>query len=518
MRYHLNFLYKMKTCLYIVLTGLIGGCGVNKSSFSPNKKYSLQQVEKDYSVYETVLEEHHPGLYWYTPKDSMDYFFSWGRNQLKDSMTEPEFRKVLSYVTAKLNCGHTTVRSSRKWAKYSDTVRLGRMFPLSMKVWDNAMVVTANLSRRDSVLKRGTVITGINGRTTRQIVDTLFQYISTDGYNQTHKYQTLSNRGFFGSLYTLLFGLSDKYIINYKDSAGLVKTVTVPVFDPVADTVGRRGTRIFTRPVQPSKQELKEQQLNSIRLLKMDTVNHSAMMDLASFGKGYGLKKFFRNSFKALSEKKIGHLIIDVRSNGGGSVTNSTFLTRYLAASSFKIADSLYAIKKGGLYQHYIQNHFWNNLFISILTRKKKDGQYHFGYFERHYFSPKRKNHYDGKVYIITGGNSFSATTLFTSALIKQENIIVVGEETGGGAYGNTAWLIPDVTLPETGVRFRLPLFRLVIDKNIPKIGKGVQPEVLSLPTVEAIRKNADFKVEKVMELINKEKSEKIKDNNSIKN
>jgi len=81
-------------------------------------------------------------------------------------------------------------------------------------------------------------------------------------------------------------------------------------------------------------------------------------------------------------------------------------------------------------------------------------------------------------------------------------------EETGGGAYGNSAWLIPDVTLPETGLRFRLPLFRLVIDKNIPKNGKGVQPEVLSLPTVEAIRRNTDFKVEKVMEMIKKDKSE----------
>ena len=69
-------------------------------------------------------------------------------------------------------------------------------------------------------------------------------------------------------------------------------------------------------------------------------------------------------------------------------------------------------------------------------------------------------------MYILTGGNSFSATTLFVSAVIKQDNVTVVGEETGGGAYGNSAWLIPDVTLPETGVRFRLPLFRLVIDKN----------------------------------------------------
>jgi C-terminal processing protease CtpA/Prc len=142
-----------------------------------------------------------------------------------------------------------------------------------------------------------------------------------------------------------------------------------------------------------------------------------------------------------------------------------------------------------------------------FFTRKRKDGRYHFGYFERHYFKPKKQDHYDGKVYIVTGGNSFSATTLFTSAVIKQENVTVVGEETGGGAYGNTAWLIPDAKLPETGVRFRLPLFRLVIDKNIPKNGRGVQPEVPALPTIEAIRRNTDFKVEKVMKLIEEDKS-----------
>ena len=82
----------------------------------------------------------------------------------------------------------------------------------------------------------------------------------------------------------------------------------------------------------------------------------------------------------------------------------------------------------------------------------------------------------------------------------------MVGEETGGGAYGNSAWLIPDVTLPETKVRFRLPLFRLVIDKNYPKTGKGVQPEVEAKPTIDAIKRGADYKIEKVMELIKEDK------------
>ena len=76
-----------------------------------------------------------------------------------------------------------------------------------------------------------------------------------------------------------------------------------------------------------------------------------------------------------------------------------------------------------------------------------------------------------------------------------------MGEETGGGAYGNTAWLIPDITLPNTKVRFRLPLFRLVIDKNAQK-GRGVMPEVEVDPTVNAIRKNQDYKMDKVLEMI----------------
>lgn len=500
----------MKTSiLLIVIVLLLSRCSVSKSSFSPAKKYSLQQVQKDYAVYQTILEEHHPSLYWYTSKDSMDYYFNWGQEHLKEAMTEPEFRKVLTYVTAKINCGHTTVRPSKAWAKYSDTVRLGKLFPLSMKVWEDAMVVTGNLNRRDSILKRGAAITKINGRTKEAIVDTLFEYISTDGYNRTHKYQTLSNRGFFGSLYTSLFGLSEKYNVEYKDSTGQEKKITIPVYNPATDTANRIGTRAFrsTTP-QPSKKERRRQQVNTIRLLKIDSANHTAMMDLSSFGKGYGLKKFFHNSFRALQQNNIGHLIIDVRGNGGGSVTSSTLLSRYLVSQKFKVSDSLYAIKKGSHYEQYIQNHFWNKLFITLFTKKKKDGNYHFGYFERHYFNPKKGNHYGGNVYILTGGNSFSATTLFVGSVIKQDNVIVVGEETGGGAYGNSAWLIPDATLPETGVRFRLPLFRLVIDKTILKNGRGVQPEIESFPTNKDVKRGADYKLEKAMELIKKDKGQ----------
>ncbi len=492
----------------IVLAGCLSSCSVSRAPFSPAKKYAPEKIREDFDIYQKVLERHHPSLYWYTDKESMNHYFAEARKQLKDSMTEPEFRKILNFVTSKIDCGHTTIRPSKGWNKYLDTVRVGKLFPLSVKVWDSALVVTLNLNRRDSVLKRGTVIERINGHYWKQIVDTMFEYVSTDGYNTTNKYQTLSNRGFFGTLYTSLYGISDRYTIEYRNLNGEIRSVSVPVYNASLDTMNRVPGPTRNEP-RPGKKERKSQQLNFIRLLKIDTVNRTAMMDLATFGRGYGLRKFFKNSFHALNENHIGHLIIDVRSNGGGSVSNSTNITRYISDHKFKVTDTLFAKSRGSRYGKYIADNFWNNLFMTFFTRRKKDGNYHFGYFERHYFKPRVKDHFDGKVYILTGGNSFSATALFASALVRQDNVTTVGEETGGGAYGNSAWLIPDVTLPNTGVRFRLPLFRLVIDKDLPKTGKGIQPEAPALPNVEAIRRNIDYKVEKAMELIRQDKEKK---------
>ena len=501
---------KIRLLFFFTLT-IIFGCGVNRSSFSPDKKYTLQQVEKDYTIYETLLKQTHPGLYWYTSKDSMDEYLRQGERELKDSMTEPQFRKLLTYITAKINCGHTSVRASRRYSIYADTVR-NKIFPLSLKLWSgnspvsDTAVVTASLIRNDTVFKRGTIIKKINGKPINKIIDTLFDYISTDGYNRTHKLQTLSNRGYFGALYTSLFGLSEKYALEFVDSTGQTRSAMLPVYNPGTDTFNRRSIRPITGIPQPSRKERKLQQVAVVRQLRIDSVNHTAFMELNSFGRGYHLKHFFRRSFRLLKKNNIRHFIIDVRSNGGGSVTNSTFISRFLSDHRFKIADSLYAITRKSKYGHYIENNFWNRLFMTFLTKRGPDGNYHFGYFERHYFKPKEHHHFNGKVYVLTGGNSFSATTLFVSSIIKQQNVTVVGEETGGGAYGNTAWLIPDVILPETGIRFRLPLFRLVVDKNIPKNGRGVQPEVEVKPTVDAIRRGADFKLDKAMELIKKDK------------
>ncbi|HLF47104.1 MAG TPA: S41 family peptidase [Chitinophagaceae bacterium] len=482
-------------------------CSVPRSSYSPLKKYSPEQLHKDYTFFRGVLEESHPGLYWYSSKEEMDRYFDWGENQLRDSLTEPRFRNVLSYVAAKINCGHTVVQGSKAFSRFRDT-GITKVFPLSLKLWSDSSssdvvfaAVAANLIRNDSLLKRGVEVKKINGWSIPVLTDTLCQYISSDGYNLTHKYQTLSNRGGFGSAYTSIFGVKENYFIDYTDSCGEERSVVIPAYNPRADSLARSSVTRFRDAGPYARKKLIRQSARSFRI---DSSNLIGIMDLNSFGRRLHLKSFIKTSFRSMRQRPVSHLVLDVRGNGGGSVSNSTLLTRFIINRKFKVADSLFAKTINSRYKKNIENYFFTRLFMQLMTSKKKDGRYHFGFFERHYFKPKKKNHFDGQVYIITGGNSFSATTLFAQTVKNQDNVILVGEETGGGAYGNNAWLIPDVTLPVTGVRFRLPLFRLVLDKNIPKDGRGVQPEIESKPTVDAIRRGIDYKAEKVMELIRK--------------
>ena len=246
------------------------------------------------------MEESHPGIYWYTPKDEMDSYFDWGKSQIKDSLNEEDFRKVLSYVISKINCGHTVTRSSKAFMNYRDTSN-NKIFPLSLKIWpgnsEDTATVAANLFRKDTVLTRGVVVKKIDNQPIETIIDTLCQYISSDGHNMTHKFQSLSNRGGFGAAFTSIYGQKENYFIDYLGNDGIEKTATIASYNPRTDTVNRIAISRFAKT---TRAERKKQIMKATRSLRIDSMNNAAFMDLGSFGRNLKLKSFFRTSFKEM--------------------------------------------------------------------------------------------------------------------------------------------------------------------------------------------------------------------------
>jgi C-terminal processing protease CtpA/Prc len=316
-----------------------------------------------------------------------------------------------------------------------------------------------------------------------------------DGYEDNVNYIRLSTS--FPFFHRNIFGIYKNYSVEYIDSLGKIKKTILPLFGVTEDTL----KKIKNFPPVKRKQLSRKEKLETIRSLK--TNNGLTVMTINTFASGHHLKSFFRRSFKSLQRDNIKNLVIDIRTNGGGDISNYVALTKYIRNTSFKVADTSAAVSKSfAPYTKYIKSGFFNNIGLFLFTKKRADGRYHFGYWERHTVNPKNKYHYSGDTYVLTNGLTFSASSLFCNAVKGQKNVTLVGENTGGGWHGNSGIMIPDITLPNTKLRVRLPVFRLVQYQHVAKTGTGVIPDIYVGPTVESSRKDIDRKMEVVKELI----------------
>lgn len=483
--------------LYLLPVTYLFSCAPSGKNYSPSKKYSQQELQEDYRLLRAILEKKHPSLYWYTPKDSMNMHFEKYYMDIKDSMTEQQFGwKIIAPLVDKVHCGHTSLGMSRAYNNWAAGRRFSS-FPVFMKFWNDSMVVTANLNQQDSVLKRGLLVRSINGLNNAALKETMFGYMPEDGDANNVNYIRLSSN--FPYYHRNIFGLSKNYTVTYTDSAGSEQTVSVPVFEP------RRDSAAKTKPVasvKPDKRTENKRRLLQLRSLAVDTLNNTAIITLNTFSSGR-LRKFYRQSFRYIKKAGIANVVLDLRSNGGGRINLSSLLTKYVSRRPFKVADSSYAIAKSlKPYGRYVRGGFINNLGLFFLTKRKKDGLYHFGHWERKLYEPKTKNHFGGNLYVLINGSTFSASTIFCNAVKNQPGIVLVGEEAGGGWHGNNGILIPDIVLPNTRLKVRLPLFRLVQYNHVPRDGRGVVPDINIGTDYKALMNGVDKKMMVVMQMI----------------
>lgn len=486
------------TFLTIALTSCVA---TKNKNYTFNQKYSAAQIKQDIAVLRKVLEANHPSLYWFTSKDSIDIVFNEINASIIDSLTEMQAKNKIACILSKVKCGHTSVHYSKQFLALADKYKYPQ-FPLSIKVWKDSFVVLGYYNKEDSLLKRGTIITAINGKKNKEIVDSIFTLMSTDGNAVNFKNQSLSSN--FSAWYRNAFGVDSSYAITYLDNSKQEKFTTIKWFNPKPDTTKKKPDTIKTITTAPAKPKptisKKQALLQSYRYISFDTATSTAYIKINTFSNGH-LRSFIKNSFKEIEEKQIKNLIIDLRENGGGKIDLSVLFLKYLKDSDFKIGDTIAASNRSLPYKKHIKGWLPYWLVGNFLTTKKSDGLVHNNWYEKHYFSPKTKHHFNGNIYIIQGGYTFSAATIFSSFLKGQNNVTIIGEESGGGYYGNTAMQIPNIYLPNTKLRVRLPLYRYVMDKNRQK-GNGVLPDIEVLPNSESIKNGIDPKINAIKKII----------------
>lgn len=474
------------------VTVLFSACSTSKI-YNSNKKLAPNKLKEDLHLLHTILKANHPSLYWYTTKDSLDNAFNNIIQSLQDSLAEREFKNLTAKIIAQIHCGHTAVRFSKKYS--NQAFNKMPQFPISLKVWDDSAVVLRTSRPNDSVLTRGTIITSINNLPTKKIIDSMKLFLSTDGYADIFKTQVFSFN--FPVWYRNVFGVDTVHQIKYIAPNGEEKTEQIKSYLLEKDSLQKA---INTAYQKLSNKEIRKNKKQAIRSFFVDSSLKTGIMRIKSFSGGR-LKSFYRKTFRFIKKNNIKNLVIDIRENGGGSILNSTRLSQYLSKERFNVADTIFTNSRRIRYSKYIKPSFIYWLALQITGRKKPDGKIHFRYFERHQIRPK-KNIFDGNIYMLTSGYSFSASTLLLNNIQHQSNVVIVGEETGGGSYGNTAVYLPTITLPFSKIRIVLPLNRMVLNKNQIKTGRGIFPDISVPPSSTNIKQGIDAKMETVKKLI----------------
>jgi len=459
-----------------------------KSESLLTKKYPPAELQEDATVMKNVLLAMHPAVGIYKSRTYYIQLLDEFVRSLTDSMTEKQFRLKTKLMLDELHCGHTEVLYST--AFYKEVSKLRPNFsPYVFLPLDNKAYMIANLNKKqDSTIKKNSEITKINGVAVDSMVRYSKRFISTDGFNETAKdyYVQIG----FNSYYLSLFGRPDTFLVEYKQ-AGLLKNVKYPAFQPKA---------FPPLPLGPRKDSLLVNYRNAkIGYRFLDADKKSVLLRIDKFSHR-GDVRAYRRIFRKLKKNKSENLVIDLRSNGGGSLANSYRLLSYLLDKNS--TQTLRTGIRNYPYRKYTKGNLafkFTRFAYRIIGRKETAHDTdNFIYT----IKPHKKNHYEKKVYVLINGGSFSASCLVAGYLKAFNRATFIGDETGGAMEGCNAGITPYYKLPNTKLKVRVPAFRIVHDVCPAITGHGILPDYKVEYNLKDILAKKDLELQKVKELI----------------
>ena len=481
-------------------------------------KHSIKELKTDLSIIKTSLEQVHPGIYWYIPKEKLDFKFDSIQNSIKDSMTSLDFYRMAAPIVSELKCGHTRLIYPNLILSKEENKEAQKKGPpplntLQYNVEDDKIFIVANKGNASNTIIPRAQIISIDSVTVKQILEKTKKIIASDGYNSTYSNAVLNK--VFCDYYYLAFAKKDSNILEIRDSSGLsnvwLKTEKREVEKQkivVNNTKKEKQEEIVkNKLIKKNKYKGLDENKQPILDYKVDTtLKSTAILKIKSFMLSYkNTNKFLKESFKSIEENKIDNLILDLRDNGGGNILNDHLLFRYLYSTPHKFTARTDMKTRFFTNQKYIQRLF-NKKFLDDINRSlfiKRDSLGYYKKLSLENDNKALKHHFDGNLTVLINGLSFSTTSLLAANLQSVKRGFFIGEETGGGYNQCSGGTFPIISLPNTGLNLRVPDIILRIENTRALVGRGVFPDLEIKPTLEDVIKGNDVVMEKAKELIN---------------
>jgi len=456
---------------------------------------------QDFNILTTALEEAHTGLYWYTTKQEYAQIKSAIKKQIssKASFTELEFYNLIAPLIAITKEDHCDISLSDSTSALLKNE--GQYFPYLMKYIDNKAYLLNDGIALDNKLN-GYELIEVNGVGIESITNKLFQTFASDGNIQSSKYRWLEDIG-FSSLYAKTISWQPKEF-----KIKVIEPVTQKIMEYVLKPCSKKTLTLsfenfqsnFKNEIVPVLFEI----LDSIALLTVNTFDGRIYKE-----SGLKFKRFIKRSFSSIRKNKIQNLVIDLRANSGGTEGYEDFLFSFLtnkAYTKYKYVESNNI--KYSFYEYTDYSTKKEQLAFEKVMRKEYAYHSESGKYRRHTKiekpEPPQKKPFTGNLFVLAGGVTYSGGAEFCSLVKQNRKAIFVGEEVGGGYYGNTSGYSFTLTLPNSKIKIEVPIVRFVLDVEGQEKGTGALPDYEVQPAINDFLNGIDTELNYTIELIKK--------------
>ncbi|MEM7199781.1 MAG: S41 family peptidase [Planctomycetota bacterium] len=412
------------------------------------------QMREDLEQLTEALQARHPGLHRYATQEEIAAAVAAAHQAIAEPLETLAFFRVIAPLLATVRCGHTTARPGNGYVQ--SLMQHAKLLPCDVALLGDRTFVTS-WHEPASSQPNGCELLSLDGVALSELRERLLPSMRGDGYIPTARLRELEQQ--FSLYYALLVDTKPEGEFQVEIRAPGQSTTTTSVagkrFSPPRGGLDGAPIEFAVLP-------------DEVGLLTVRTFSSGAMER-----QDIDYRAFLRATFEQLRQDEIGHLIVDLRGNTGGTDQMGALLVSYLCPEAFGYFERIEVTAsysgEGG-----IESDAAGRRLVTEHpgTQPQEPADVPFG----------------GKLALLVDGRTFSTAADVATVVHHKQRAIFFGEEVGGGYDGNSSGVMHTETLAHSGIMVRIPLW-MYTTANLghERRGRGVPVDYELQPTIDDV-------------------------------